>query len=268
LSEGEIFERDEATLGDLRRRRSGEHSGAYVEFDSHTTQPVNTRASSTMASSTVKTRSQSAAATTVIAEEEDEKCGGKIRVLRRTDSEEALRVKVEAIMAATAAASSSSIGTTKKFSTLRKKIQSPTKLKHPALKDSPVFSPSTTPLPFASPSERFSQSPTKQSPVLSRQTAAAVTKRQQSPVRPTRMGLRAKSANTIMKEVSNAIKANPDKGKKIIISASNNTTVGQKKKTVAKKPAGGLNTLRRAAGSSRPATTTAKTGLESIRRMR
>lgn len=268
MSEGEIFERDEAALGDLRRRRSGEHSGSYVEFDSHTAQAVDTRASSAISSSTVTASLHSTTVTEVIEEEDGkEECGGKIRVLRRTDSEEVLRVKVEAIMAATSAASSST-GTTKKFSTLRKRMQTPTKLKHPALKDSPAFSPATTPLPFAGSSERFSLSPTKESPILSRQSAAAVTKAQQSPVRTVRKGLGTKSANTIMKEVVNAIKENPDKGKKVIISASNNPTVGQKKKTATKKPAGGLNTLRRAAGSSRPTTTAAKAGLESIRRMR
>ncbi|KAF8512468.1 hypothetical protein BDD12DRAFT_914849, partial [Trichophaea hybrida] len=55
LSEEEIFERDEATLGDLRRRRSGEHSGTYIEFDSHTAIPVHALSNSERESSIAST---------------------------------------------------------------------------------------------------------------------------------------------------------------------------------------------------------------------
>jgi hypothetical protein len=234
LTEEEIFERDEATLGDLRRRRSGEHSGTYIEFDSHTATPIHAlsnseRESSIASTSTAATYSSQSTDPTDI-DDGDEESNDKFRVLRRTDSEESLRLKVEAIMAATSAATSVS-GTTKKFSTLRKKLQSPMKFKHSALRDeeSFVFSGTSTP-DFGSP-ERKSLSPTKISPILSRQTTATIIK---SPVRPLRMGLGSKSTNTILKEASNASKQKGEKTKKIIISA-NNDALGNKKKTLSKK---------------------------------
>ncbi|KAF8254009.1 hypothetical protein K440DRAFT_639800 [Wilcoxina mikolae CBS 423.85] len=266
LSEEEIFERDEATLGDLRRRRSGEHSGTYIEFDSYTAIPVHAlsnseRESSIASTSTAATYSSQSTDPTDL--DDGEESDGKFCVLRRTDSEESLRLKVEAIMAATSAATSSVSGTTKKFSTLRKKLQSPMKFKHPALRDeeSFVFSGTSTP-DFGSP-ERKALSPTKISPILSRQTAATIVK---SPVRPLRMGLGSKSANTILKEANNASKEKGEKGKKIIISA-NNDALENKKKTLSKKA--GNSSLRRAAGASRPAgISVAKSSLEGIRRMR
>ncbi|KAA8903605.1 hypothetical protein FN846DRAFT_54704 [Sphaerosporella brunnea] len=261
LTEDEVFERDEATLGDLRRRRSGEHSGTYVEFDTHTAGPLATVRESSIVSSSVtsNTRSQSTAAAGVETEDSEE----KFTVLRRTDSEESLRKKVEAIMAATSAASS-----TGNKPNLRKRPQ--TKPKHPAVCD--VAPPSTvsgtsTPDPYAiSPSIspiKLSESPTKASPILARRSPA-ITKSLPSPVRTTRMGLGTKNANMILKEAELASKETVN-GKKVIISSSNMDTAAPKKKAMAKKSV--TSSLRRAAGSA-TATTAAKTGLAGLSRMR
>ena len=258
LSEDEIFERDEAVLGDLRRRRSGEHSGTYIEFESHTAHVLPPKAA----------RGSSVASTASTAPPDVDCDAAKVRVLHRSDSAESLRLKVEAIMAAAtaaAAATASSKTTTKRLPGLREKLQTPIKVRHPALRsgndeESFVFSGTTTPS-LGSP-ERAAPlltSPAKMSPVLARQTASPIAK---SPAgaRPLRMGLASRSANTILKE---ARQASQEKGaKKVIISANNSDTLGGKRKAVARKAAN--NSLRRAAATS----STVKTGLEAIRRMR
>ena len=95
--------------------------------------------------------------------------------------------------------------------------------------------------------------------MLARQTASTIAKSPNG-VRPLRMGLASRSTNTILKE---ARQMSQEKGaKKIIVSANNSDTLGGKRKAVAKKA--GNSSLRRAATAS----STAKTGLEGIRRMR
>lgn len=264
LSEDEIFERDEAVLGDLRRRRSGEHSGTYIEFESHTAHVLPPKAA--RGSSVASTASTAAGTCSSLSTAPtDADCdAAKFRVLHRSDSAESLRLKVEAIMAAAAAASSKT-ATTKKPPGLREKLQAPIKARHPALRsgnddESFVFSGTTTPN-LVSP-ERAAPllaSPAKMSPVLARQTASPIAKSPGS-ARPLRMGLASRSANTILKE---ARQASQEKGaKKVIISANNSDTLGGKRKAVTRKAAN--NSLRRAAATS----STVKTGLEAIRRMR
>ena len=254
LTEEEIFERDEATLGDLRRRRSGEHSGTYIEFDSHTWELVEAADLDAIVDAEDMESSVAAPDTTATTVDDN----GRIRVLRRTDSEESLRKKVEAIMAATTAST-----TARKPTMLRKKLFSPMKLKHPAVRgDTANVS-----------LDRHSLSPSKQAPILGRQSAATIGKSVPAPSqRSTRMGLGSKTANTILKEAISSSKENAPvsgTGKKIIISSANGTvelSSKQKMPVLGKKSVN--NSLRRAAGSSRTNASGVKTGPETMRRMR
>jgi hypothetical protein len=239
--------RDEATIGDLRRRRSGEHSGTYIEFDTQTAPLAAVRESSIF--STVETLQSNTNINTnvqVVEFEERE----EIQVLKRTDSVESLKKKVDAIMAATSTAS-----TTENFPALRKRLQTPLKPKHPAVSDASTpdayaVSPSSSPF-------KLSMSPTKTTPILARQSPA-ITKSQPSPIRPVRMGLGAKTANVLLKEAEIASKETIN-GKRLINISGN---ADPKKKTLAKKAV--TSSLRRAAG----ATPAAKTGLSGLSRMR
>jgi hypothetical protein len=245
LSQAEIFMRDEAAIGDQRRRRSGEHSGTYVEFNTQTAPLGVVRESSNF--STVETLQSNTNADTniqVVESEERE----EIRVLRRTDSAESLRKKVEAIMAATAAASTTN-------PTMRKRLQNPLKSKQPTISNALTpgaytMSPSSSPF-------KMSISPTKATPILARQSPA-ITKSQPSPIRPVRMGLGAKTANVILKEAELASKEMVN-GKRLITISGNTEP---KKKTLAKKAV--TSSLRRAVG----ATPAAKTGLSGLSKMR
>ncbi|TGZ81801.1 hypothetical protein EX30DRAFT_348213 [Ascodesmis nigricans] len=261
LSDHEIFERDAATLGDLRRRRSGEHSGTYIEFETNHAPDVE-RAVPTVVIETTR------ASTTVVSEPiapaepvEMEplpavtRAKEKIQVLRRTSSVENLQRKVEAIMAATATTNNIK-ATTKKRPALRSKAVATPQKHHPAVrKASPGLD---SPDPFAN------------SPILAPRTISPISKAPASPPRPARIGLGPKNVNVVLMEATKAGKPEAATIKKPILTASNAPTT---RGTAAKKPA--FNSLRRAAGSSArlrptPANTvnSARTGLDAIRRMR
>jgi len=274
LSEQEVFERDEAVLGDLRRRRSGEH-GAF-EIDSVLANPQasaneNDRATSVSSSTHGSTSSQSTAATEVDGED-DNNNNGKIRVLKRSDSEEELRVKINAILENTASAKPSTNNKLAKRKGLLTKAThlSPMKASHPAVRQS---SPSPK---KAYHSEAASSSPGAAyscgSPFSSPLKASTLS---ESPLRilhspspivkpaPIRTGLGNKAINTILQDKSVA-----DKGKKVIITSSN-ANQPLKKKTIGKKA--GSSSLRRAAGSIRSASTISSTNssrLDEMRKMR
>jgi len=276
LSEQEVFERDEAVLGDLRRRRSGEH-GAF-EIDSVPANPQasaneNGRATSVSSSTHGSTSSQSTAATEVNGEDDDNNNNGKIRVLKRSDSEEELRVKINAILENTASAKPSTNNKLAKRKGLLTKATrlSPMKASHPAVRQ---FSPSPKKAYYSeatssSPSAVYScgspfSSPLKVS-TLSESPLRIL--RSPSPIvkpAPVRTGLGNKAINTILQDKSTA-----DQGKKVIITSSN-ANQPLKKKTIAKKA--GSSSLRRAAGSIRSASTTISSTnssrLDEMRKMR
>ncbi|KAI5803834.1 hypothetical protein EDC01DRAFT_472879 [Geopyxis carbonaria] len=268
LSEVEVFERDEATLGDVRRRRSGEHSGTYIEFDSHDAHLIanDTRGSSVSSSFTENTISSQSTAIT-----EPDEDNGKFSVLRRTDSEESLRLKVEAIMAATAGIKTRSH--TRKLSALRHQLVTPMKSKHPGVRNSisPVHSFTDS---FIIDSPEMKTAPLSpslksiKSPVLAPRGGSPIYKPALSPKRPLRTGLGKKSANVILNEIEKS-KPAPGEKKKIVISANDKPLKGKalgNSKPKAKKT--GASSLRRAAGAARPAIASAMSGLENIRRMR
>lgn len=268
-----MFERDEAVLGDLRRRRSGEH-GAF-EIDSVLANPQvsaneNGRATSVSSSTHGSTSSQSTAPTEVDGEDDDNN-NGKIRVLKRSDSEEELRAKINAILENTASAKPSANNKLAKRKGLLTKATrlSPMKASHPAVRQSP--SPKK-----AYHSEAASSSPSvaysSGSPFSSPLKASALP---ESPLRilhspspivkpaPVRTGLGNKAINTILQDKSAA-----DKGKKVIITSSN-VSQPLKKKSIAKKA--GSSSLRRAAGSIRSTSTISSVSssrLDEMRKMR
>lgn len=274
LSEQEVFERDEAVLGDLRRRRSGEH-GAF-EIDSVLANPQasaneNGRATSVSSSTHGSTSSQSTAATEVDGEDDDDdNNNGKIRVLKRSDSEEELRAKINAILENTASAKPSANNKLAKRKGLLTKATrlSPMKASHPAVRQSPSpkkayhseaasSSPSVAyscGSPFSSP---LKASTLPESPLRILHSPSPIVK-----PAPVRTGLGNKAINTILQDKSVA-----DKGKKVIIT-SGNANQPLKKKTIAKKA--GSSSLRRAAGSIRSASTISSVSsrLDEMRKMR
>ena len=271
LSEQEVFERDEAVLGDLRRRRSGEH-GAF-EIDSVLANPQasaneNGRATSVSSSTHGSTSSQSTAPTEVDGEDDDDNNNGKIRVLKRSDSEEELRAKINAILENTASAKPSANNKLAKRKGLLTKATrlSPMKASHPAVRQSPSpkkayhseaasSSPSVAyscGSPFSSP---LKASTLPESPLRILHSPSPIVK-----PAPVRTGLGNKAINTILQDKSAA-----DKGKKIIITSSN-ANQPLKKKTIAKKA--GSSSLRRAAGSIRSASAVSSANLSRLDEMR
>jgi hypothetical protein len=240
LTKEEIFERDEATLGDLRRRRSGEHSGSHIEFDSHIARASSSTASAMRASSVLSSQST-----------DDDLPDGRIRVCKNNDIAESLKKKVEAVMAGALSATSDSASTSK----ARKMLHSPLKEQHPAVRTTSL-KPSLRGLSNSPERKAVALSPSKSS-AISRRSPSAVVK-SLPPVRPARVGLGIKGGNMLLKEAGKATAGN---GKKFIITTD---AEGDAKKTLTKKT--GTNSLRRAAGAARPPSM--MLGLESIRRMR
>lgn len=265
-----MFERDEAVLGDLRRRRSGEH-GAF-EIDSVLANPQasaneNGRATSVSSSTHGSTSSQSTAPTEVDGEDDDDNNNGKIRVLKRSDSEEELRAKINAILENTASAKPSANKLAKRKGLLTKATRlSPMKASHPAVRQSPSpkkayhseaasSSPSVAyscGSPFSSP---LKASTLPESPLRILHSPSPIVK-----PAPVRTGLGNKAINTILQDKSAA-----DKGKKVIITSSN-ANQPLKKKTIAKKA--GSSSLRRAAGSIRSASAVSSANLSRLDEMR
>ncbi|CUS10615.1 unnamed protein product [Tuber aestivum] len=265
LSEQEVFERDEAVLGDLRRRRSGEH-GAF-EIDSVLANPQTSASSVSSSTAHGSTSSQSTTATEVDGEGDDD--NGKIRVLKRSDSEDELRVKINAILENTSSAKPSTNNPTRRKGLLTKATRlSPMKASHPAVRQ---FSPSPKKTyhpeaPSSSPSIAYSCGSPFSSPLkaLTLPESPLRILRSPSPIvkpAPIRTGLGNKAVNTILRDKS------ADKGKKVIITSSN---INQpSKKTTAKKA--GSSSLRRAAGSVRSTSIISSTNssrLDEMRKMR
>lgn len=263
LNEQEVFERDEAVLGDLRRRRSGEHSGAIVEIESTLAFP-SPGTSNAIRGAFTSSSTDTTAPTEDWAEE--------LRGLRRSDSEEALRVKLDAILASTSAGGKASKSKAASKSTRQRSA-------HPAVRQaSPGFS------PYRSDASNFT-SPAKSyvdSPLRVRRSPSPIAKCSPSPIRPLpRKGLANKAINTILSEkklVATVEGKDGEKAKKVIINTSSATGNALKKKTIVTKKAGS-SSLRRAAGAvatmakdpSRPALALVGgrvTGLEGMRKMR
>ncbi|RPB06057.1 hypothetical protein L873DRAFT_1785181 [Choiromyces venosus 120613-1] len=272
LSEQEVFERDEAVLGDLRRRRSGEH-GAF-EVDSvlaNTQASVNENGRETSVSSSTthgSTSSQSTAATEV-----GDNDNGRIRVLKRSDSEEELRAKINEILENTASAKPSTNKPIRRKGLLTKATRlSPMKEAHPAVRQSSPSpkkayhseAASSSPggavyscgSPFSSPLKTFNL---PESPLRILRSPSPIVK-----LAPVRTGLGNKAINTIFQD-----KSGTDKGKKVIIASSNTNSLS--KKTIAKKA--GSGSLRRAAGPIRSAaastiSSTNSSRLDEMRKMR
>lgn len=263
LNEQEVFERDEAVLGDLRRRRSGEHSGAIVEIESTLAFP-SPGTSNAIRGAFTSSSTDTTAPTEDWAEE--------LRGLRRSDSEEALRVKLDAILASTSAGGKASKSKAASKSTRQRSA-------HPAVRQaSPGFS------PYRSDASNFT-SPAKSyvdSPLRVRRSPSPIAKCSPSPIRPLpRKGLANKAINTILSEkklVATIEGKDGEKAKKVIINTSSATGNALKKKTIVTKKAGS-SSLRRAAGAvatmakdpSRPALALVGgrvTGLEGMRKMR
>ncbi|PWW71924.1 hypothetical protein C7212DRAFT_354856 [Tuber magnatum] len=272
LSEQEVFERDEAVLGDLRRRRSGEH-GAF-EIDSVLANPQasvneNGRASSVSSSTTHGSTSSRSTAATEVDGEDDDNNNGKIRVLKRSDSEDELRAKINAILENTASAKPSANKPAKRKGLLTKATRlSPMKASHPAVRQSSPSPKKTyhSEAASSSPSAVYSCGSPFSSPLkaLTLPESPLRILRSPSPIArsaPVRMGLGNKAANTILQDKS------ADRRKKIIITSSN--TNQPSKKTIAKKA--GSSSLRRAAGSVRSASAISSTNssrLDEMRKMR
>lgn len=271
LNEQEVFERDEAVLGDLRRRRSGEHSGTIVEVESTLAFP------SPGTSNAIRGEFTSDTSTfTAPTDEEwnDRAWPEELRVLRRSDSEEALRVKIDAILASASTGTKTSKSKVASKSTRQRSA-------HPAVRQaSPGFS------PYRSDASNIT-SPAKSyvdSPLRIHRSPSPIVKCSPSPIRPLqRKGLGTKAINTILSEkklVATVEGKNGEKAKKVIINTSSATGNALKKKTTVTKKAGS-SSLRRAAGATATATTARDpsrpplalvggrvTGLEGMRKMR
>jgi hypothetical protein len=274
LTAHEIFERDEAVLGDQRYRRSGRHSGDYIEFTSHEVHP---HPDSVVDDADVDEIHESLAdplynvGITIprpsVPTELDYKSDGQTPAYK-SNSEETMRLKVEAIIAAASSASSELPEPRKKALTLRKIFQTPVKA-HPAVRSFTISAPISPVQPIGdlqlscnSPEQHFQSSVTI-SPILARRSPSAIAKASPSPIRPVRMNLGIKNSNLIMNEIRKTSKEVAPNGKKVFISASNGAS-DNIKKSLARKT--GINSLKRAATSNRA--TGIKNGLESIRRMR
>lgn len=273
LNEQEVFERDEAVLGDLRRRRSGEHSGSAIEVESSLAFPSpGTSNVSRGASAT-----SSVTDTSTPTEKWDERAWAEeVRALKRSDSEEVLRGKLDAILASTVTGNKPY-----KSKVVSKSVRQ--RSFHPAVRQaSPGLSPCRSDVSnITSPAKSYVDSPLRSyidSPLRVRRSPSPIAR---SPIRPLpRMGLSTKAINTILSEkklVVTVESKDGEKAKKIIINTSSATGDALKKKVVTKKAG---SSLRRAAGvvaaatardPSRPALALVGgrvTGLEGMRKMR
>lgn len=272
LSEQEVFERDEAVLGDLRRRRSGEHSGTILEVESTLAFP-SPGTSNAIRGASATSSSTDTSTSTVPTEQWDERAwADELRSLRRSDSEEILRGKLDAILASNSTGSKAIKTKVASKSTRQRSFHSAVR------QSSPGFS------PYRSDASNIT-SPAKSyvdSPLRVRRSPSPIARCSPSPIRPLpRMGLTSKAINTILSEkklVATIEGKDGEKAKKVIINTSSATGDALKKKKIVSKKAG--NSLRRAAGAM--ATVTARDpsrpalalvggrvmGLEGMRNMR
>lgn len=284
LSEHEVFERDEAVLGDLRRRRSGEHSGSVIEVESSLAFPSPGTSNANHGASAISSTTDTAPT-----EKWDERAWAEeVRSLKRSDSEEALRGKLDAILASTATGNKPP-----KSKVVSKSVRQ--RSFHPAVRQaSPGFSPYRSDASnITSPAKSYIDSPLRpyadsplrsyaDSPLRVRRSPSPIARCSPSPIRPLpRMGLSTKVINTILSEKKLVVTVegkDGEKAKKIIINTSSATGDALKKKKIVTKKAG--SSLRRAAGAvtattvrdpSRPALALVGgrvTGLEGMRKMR
>lgn len=277
LNEQEVFERDEAVLGDLRRRRSGEHSGSAIEVESSLAFPSPGTSNANHGASATS----SATDTSTPTEKWDERAWAEeVRALKRSDSEKVLRGKLDAILASTITGNKPC-----KNKVVSKSVRQ--RSFHPAVRQaSPGFSPCRSDVSnITSPAKSYVDSPLRSyidSPLRVRRSPSPIARCSPSPIRPLpRMGLSTKAINTILSEkklVVTVESKDGEKAKKIIINTSSATGDALKKKKVVTKKAG--SSLRRAAGAvtaatardpSRPALALVGgrvTGLEGMRKMR
>lgn len=275
LDTQEVFERDEAVLGDLRRRRSGEHSGTMVEVESTLAFPSPSTSNALRATSISSSSTDNSGSTAPT--EWDEHTFAQehetLRVLRRSDSEEALRLKLDAILASTSTGNKPSKGRVASRTARQRSA-------HPAVHQaSPAFSPYRSEVSApSSPAKSYSTTPLR-----IRRSPSPIVKASPSPIRPLpRMGLGTKAINTILSEkklVATVEGKDGEKAKKVIITTSSATGEALKKKKVVTKKVG-ASSLRRAAGAtslapvrdpSRPPLSLSGgrvTGLEGMRKMR
>lgn len=281
LNEQEVFERDEAVLGDLRRRRSGEHSGAIVEVESTLAFPSPGTSNAIRGASTTSSSTDTSTSTAPTEKWDERAWAEELRSLKRSDSEEALRGKLDAILASTATGNQPSKSKPASKSTRQRSF-------HPAVRQaSPGFSPYRSDVSnITSPAKSYVDSPLRSyidSPLRVRRSPSPIARCSPSPIRPLpRMGLRTKAINTILSEKKLVVTVegrDGEKAKKVIINTSLATGDALKKKKIVTKKAG--SSLRRAAGAvattatardpSRPALALVGgrvTGLEGMRKMR
>lgn len=266
LDTQEVFERDEAVLGDLRRRRSGEHSGAMIEVESILAHPSPNTANATTSRASSGKPSTADISGTVAAVEYYQDDSGDER-------EQEIRTKIEAILASSTSRDSKGKGKTLTKIILQKSAHPAVRQTPPGL--SPYRSEASAPL---SPEKSQVDSP------LRIYRSPSPRKVSPSPIRRSRgVGLGAKTINTILAEkklVATIEGKNGEKAKKVIITTSATTTDMLKKKSSTtrklgasslRRAAGGATTLASARDPSRPplALTGGRVmGLEGMRNMR
>lgn len=289
LTEAEVFERDEAVMGDLRRRRaSGENYvvdslGDSVIFDSvlahETTHPEATESSSDVPEETqVDEPAEPEPSPLVVYKPKIE----KFKVLRRSDSEERLTASMESIIAATQKTVVDSAKRPRTRAALAKK-------QHPAVRTSLDSIENHSPDVMLRSAENSVTKPARtratrqSSPFSGTKHFAGVSKVQPSPspLKVGRVGLGAKSTNTayVMKKVLEEGGKLSEKGKLVLkdTATAASTKVVTKKKSLAitttttketRVTARRANSsLKRAAGVT-AGVSSARVGLAGIGRMR
>lgn len=280
LDEQEVFERDEAVLGDLRRRRSGEHSGAIIEVESTLAFPSPGTSNAIRGASATSSSTDTSTPTAPTEKWDERAWAEELRSLKRSDSEQALRDKLDAILASTATGNQPSKSKIASKSVRQRSF-------HPAVRQaSPGFSPYRSDTSnITSPAKSYVDSPLRSyidSPLRVRRSPSPIARCSPSPIRPLpRIGLSTKAINTILSEKKLVVTVegkSGEKAKKVIINTSSATGDALKKKKIVTKKAG--SSLRRAAGAvatttvrdpSRPALALVGgrvTGLEGMRKMR
>ncbi|KAI5851493.1 hypothetical protein DFP73DRAFT_157471 [Morchella snyderi] len=234
LDTQEVFERDEAVLGDLRRRRSGEHSGAMIEVESVLAYPSPNTANATAArASSSKHPATGITGTTTATEYYQDDSAD--------EREQEIRTKIDVIITSTSGDSKG-----------RGKIMAKTirhRSAHPAVRQmSPALSPyrSEASAP-SSPVKSQIDSP------LRIYRSPSPRKASPSPIRRSqRIGLGTKAVNTLLAErklVATIEGKEGEKTKKVIITTSAATSGALKKKPSMTRKFG-TSSLRRAAGGA------------------
>ncbi|KAF8425875.1 hypothetical protein EV426DRAFT_572900 [Tirmania nivea] len=244
LTEAEVFERDEAVMGDLRRRRvSGENYvvdslGDSVIFDSvlahETVPPEVTESSSSDVPEEIQVDEPAEAESPLVVYKPKIE---KFKVLRRSDSEERLTASMESIIAAAQKTVVDSAKRPRTRAALAKK-------QHPAVRTSLDSIENHSPDVMLRSAENSAIKPARaratrqSSPFSGTKTFAGVSKAQPSPspLKVGRVGLGAKSANTayVMKKVLEEGGKVLEKGKMVLKddAAAASTKVVTKKKSV------------------------------------